>query len=118
MIGTLVMEYSRKNNIKRFVALAPGCGYPKKMKTKLKEVDYWKGLPDSNSLGYSMAKKMLVIQSWVYREQYNFNSSIIIPANIYGPNDNFDLESCHVIPALIKKFTNAKIKNENKVERS
>tara|TARA_B100001123_G_C15190019_1_gene978924 strand:- start:185 stop:1132 length:948 start_codon:yes stop_codon:yes gene_type:complete len=115
MIGTLVMEYARLNNVKRFVTLAPGCGYSYKNQKKLNEKDYWKDLPDENSLGYSMAKKMLVIQSWTYREQYGFNSSIMIPANTYGPFDNFNSETSHVIPALIKKFIEAKKNNKKKI---
>ncbi|HAT66690.1 MAG TPA: GDP-fucose synthetase, partial [Flavobacteriaceae bacterium] len=72
-----------------------------------KESDFWKDLPDSNSYGYSMAKKNLIIQSWAYRDQYNFDSTMLIPANLYGPYDNFDLETSHVMPALIRKFIEA-----------
>ena len=73
-------------------------------------------IPDENSIGYSMAKKMLVIQSWTYREQYGFDSSILLPANLYGPHDNFHLESSHVVPALIRKFVEAVINKERTVE--
>ena len=74
------------------------------------------GLPDDNSYGYSMAKKNLIIQSWAYREQYGFNSSVLLPANLYGPHDNFNLETSHVVPALIRKFIEAKRNNAPSVE--
>jgi len=107
MMGTLMFEYSRLNKVKKLVALAAGCGYPHHLQNALKEIDFWDGLPDENSIGYSMAKKMLIIQSWTYKEQYDFNSSILLPANLYGPNDNYNLETCHVIPALVRKFIEA-----------
>ncbi len=115
MMGSLIMQYARLNGVKKLVALAAGCGYPKHLKVPFKESDFWLDLPDENSIGYSMAKKMLIIQSWTYREQFNFNSSILLPANIYGPNDNFDLENSHVVPALIRKFVEAKDNNKNEV---
>jgi GDP-L-fucose synthase len=80
------------------------------------ENDFWSGLPQEESMGYSMAKKMLIVQSWTYRLQYGFNSSILLPANLYGPNDNFDLEKSHVVPALIRKFLDAKQNNIPLVE--
>ena len=107
MMGTLVLEYARLNNVKRLVALAAGCGYPKHLKVPYKESDFWNELPDENSIGYSMAKKMLIIQSWTYREQYGFNSSVLLPANLYGPHDNFHLRNSHVVPALVRKFVEA-----------
>ena len=116
MMGTLVLEYSRQFGVKKLVGLAVGCGYPKYLEPPFKEIDYWKDLPDENSIGYSMAKKMLVIQSWTYREQYGFDSSILLPANLYGPHDNFHLESSHVVPALIRKFVEAVINKERTVE--
>ena len=115
MMGTLVMEYARLNDVKRIVALAAGCGYPKYLKVPYKESDFWSGLPDENSIGYSMAKKMLIIQSWTYREQYGFNSSILLPANLYGPHDNFHLRNSHVVPALVRKFVEAVENNEKEV---
>ncbi len=115
MMGSLIMQYARLNGVKKLVALAAGCGYPKHLEVPFKESDFWLDLPDENSIGYSMAKKMLIIQSWTYREQFNFNSSILLPANIYGPNDNFDLENSHVVPALIRKFVEAKDNKKNEV---
>lgn len=116
MMGTLVMEYGRLAGCDKIVALAAGCGYPKHLPVPYTEEDFWKDLPDENSIGYSMAKKNLVIQSWTYRQQYNFNSVILLPANLYGPHDNFDLETSHVVPALIRKFLEAKERGDKKVE--
>jgi GDP-L-fucose synthase len=116
MMGTLVMEYARQSNVEKVVALAAGCGYPKHIPTPFSEEDFWKDLPDENSIGYSMAKKNLIIQSWTYREQFGFNSTVLLPANLYGPHDNFNLETSHVVPALIKKFINAKKNNLPNVE--
>jgi len=116
MMGTLVMEYARLAGCKKVVALAAGCGYPKLLPVPYTEEDFWKDLPDENSIGYSMAKKNLIIQSWTYREQYGFNSVVLLPANLYGPHDNFDLETSHVVPALIRKFLEAKERGDDQVE--
>jgi GDP-L-fucose synthase len=103
MMGINALHYSYKFGVKKFVGLAAGCGYPD-TKIPYSEENFWDGLPDMNSYGYSMAKKNLIIQSWAYRDQYGFDSTILLPANLYGPHDNFDLESSHVVPALIRKF--------------
>ena len=116
MMGTLVLEYARLSKVKKLVGLAAGCGYPKYLEVPFKENDFWSDLPDENSIGYSMAKKMLIIQSWSYRQQYNFDSTILLPANLYGPHDNFDLETSHVVPALIRKFFEAKKFNSDLIE--
>ena len=115
MMGTLVMHYAHINGAEKVVALAAGCGYPKMLPVPYAEEDFWKDLPDENSIGYSMAKKNLIIQSWTYREQYGFNSIILLPANLYGPHDNFDLETSHVVPALIRKFIEAKERGDKEV---
>jgi len=115
MMGSLVMHYAYVNGAEKVVALAAGCGYPKMLPVPYTEEDFWKDLPDENSIGYSMAKKNLIIQSWTYREQYDFNSVILLPANLYGPHDNFDLETSHVVPALIRKFIEAKERGDKKV---
>ena len=112
MMGTLIMEYSKRFNVEKVVALAAGCGYPKYLEVPYTEDDFWKDLPDENSIGYSMAKKNLIIQSWTYREQFGFDSTILLPANLYGPHDNFNLETSHVVPALIRKFIEAKNNND------
>lgn len=115
MMGTLVMHYAYLNGCKKLVALAAGCGYPKMLPVPYTEEDFWKDLPDENSIGYSMAKKNLIIQSWTYRQQYGFNSVVLLPANLYGPHDNFDLETSHVVPALIRKFVQAQKNNQKNV---
>jgi GDP-L-fucose synthase len=103
MMGINALHYSHKAGVEKFVGLAAGCGYPD-TKIPYSEENFWDGLPDMNSYGYSMAKKNLIIQSWAYRDQYGFDSTILLPANLYGPHDNFDLESSHVVPALVRKF--------------
>ncbi len=115
MMGTLVMEYARQAGCEKVVALAAGCGYPKHLPVPYTEEDFWMDLPDENSIGYSMAKKNLIIQSWTYREQFGFNSVVLLPANLYGPHDNFDLETSHVVPALIRKFIEARNNNSDTV---
>jgi GDP-L-fucose synthase len=116
MIGTLVLEYARQLGTEKVVALAAGCGYPKFLPVPYSEEDFWKDLPDENSIGYSMAKKNLIIQSWTYRDQFGFDSTILLPANLYGPHDNFNLETSHVVPALIRKFIEARDNNSESVE--
>jgi GDP-L-fucose synthase len=116
MIGTLILEYARQSGTEKVVALAAGCGYPKFLPVPYSEEDFWKDLPDENSIGYSMAKKNLIIQSWTYRDQFGFDSTILLPANLYGPHDNFNLETSHVVPALIRKFIEARNNNSESVE--
>lgn len=108
MMGTIVLDQAYKNGVEKLIALAAGCGYPKMLEVPYSEEDFWRDLPDENSIGYSMAKKNLIIQSWTYREQYGFDSVILLPANLYGPHDNFNLETSHVVPALVRKFIEAK----------
>jgi GDP-L-fucose synthase len=106
IVGINTLHYSYVSGVQKFVGLAAGCGYPD-VTIPFKESDFLSGFPDSNSYGYSMAKKNLVIQSWAYRDQYGFDSTMLIPANLYGPHDNFDLETSHVVPALVRKFIEA-----------
>jgi len=115
IMGLLITHYAYKTGVEKLVSVAAGCGYPLGLETPYAEEDFWKGLPDENSLGYSMAKKNLILQSWTYRKQYGFNSTVLLPANIYGPHDNFNLDTSHVVPALIKKFIEAKKNNDNSV---
>ena len=115
MMGALVMHHAWKNGAQKVVALAAGCGYPKYLQPPYKESDFWSALPDENSIGYSMAKKNLIIQSWTYREQYGFNSVVLLPANLYGPYDNFNLETSHVVPALVRKFLEAQERGDKEV---
>jgi len=115
-MGTLVMDAAYRYGSEKVVALAAGCGYPKDIPVPYSEEDFWKGLPDKNTLAYSMAKKNLIVHSWAYREQYGFNSTILLPANLYGPYDNFDLKMSHVVPALVRKFVEAVENNHEIVE--
>jgi len=116
LMGVHVTHQAFANNIEKMVSLAAGCGYPKNLPVPFNEDGFWMGLPDENSYGYSMAKKNLIIQSWAYREQYGFDSTVLLPANLYGPNDNFDLETSHVVPALVRKFIEAEQSNSEEVE--
>lgn len=111
MMSTIIMDASYRHGVEKFVGLAAGCGYPDLEKydidIPLREDQFFDGFPDMNSYGYSMAKKNMIVQSMAYKEQYGFNSVVLLPANLYGPHDNFDLESSHVVPALIRKFVDA-----------
>ena len=108
MMGTNLMEESRKNGVKKFVALGTICSYPKFTPVPFNEENIWNGYPEETNAPYGLAKKMLLVQSQAYHQQYNFNSIVVFPTNLYGPNDNFDENSSHVIPALIKKIFFAK----------
>jgi GDP-L-fucose synthase len=108
MMGTQLMEVGRQRGLKKFVALATICAYPKFTPVPFKEDDLWIGYPEETNAAYGLAKKMLLVQSQAYRQQYGFNSIILFPVNLYGPGDNFDLNTSHVIPALIRKCFEAK----------
>ena len=112
IMGIQLIEQARVNNIERFVALGTICAYPKYTPVPFKEEDLWNGYPEETNAPYGLAKKMLLVQSQAYRQQYGFNSIFLLPVNLYGPGDNFDPKSSHVIPALIKKFYEAKINND------
>ena len=108
MMGTNLMEESRKNGVKKFIALGTICSYPKFTPVPFNEENIWNGYPEETNAPYGLAKKMLLVQSQAYYQQYNFNSIVVFPTNLYGPNDNFEENSSHVIPALIKKIFFAK----------
>jgi GDP-L-fucose synthase len=108
MMGALLMEESRKRGVDKFVGISTVCAYPKYTPTPFKEENLWDGYPEETNAPYGLAKKMLLVQSQAYRRQYGFNSIILFPVNIYGPKDNFNPRSSHVIPALIKKVSDAK----------
>lgn len=116
MMGVHLMEEARKAKVKKFVALGTICAYPKFTPVPFKEETLWDGYPEETNAPYGLAKKMLLVQSQAYKDQYNFNSIYLLPVNLYGPGDNFDPKSSHVIPALIKKFTDAKDKKKPSVE--
>ncbi|MCL4385559.1 MAG: GDP-L-fucose synthase [Actinobacteria bacterium] len=113
IMGIQLMEEARLNNIEKFVALGTICAYPKFTPIPFKEENLWDGYPEETNAPYGLAKKMLLVQSQAYRTQYGFNSIFLLPVNLYGPGDNFNPKSSHVIPALIKKFYEAK-KNDDK----
>lgn len=113
MMGTQLMEQARLNNVEKFVAIGTICAYPKFTPVPFKEDDLWSGYPEETNAPYGLAKKMMLVQSQAYREQYGFNSIFLLPVNLYGPRDNFNPESSHVIPALIKKVADAKKINKN-----
>ncbi len=107
MMGVQMMEQGRQFGIEKFVALGTICCYPKFTPVPFKEENLWNGYPEETNAPYGLAKKMLLVQSQAYRQQYEFNSIFLMPVNIYGPGDNLDPKSSHVIPALIKKFIDA-----------
>jgi GDP-L-fucose synthase len=107
MMGTLLMEYARRNGIKKFVGVGTICSYPKFTPVPFREEDLWNGYPEETNAPYGLAKKMLLVQGQAYRKQYGFNAIHLLPVNLYGPGDNFDPESSHVIPALIRKCVEA-----------
>jgi GDP-L-fucose synthase len=116
MMGAQLIEQSRRHGVKKFVAIGTVCAYPKFTPTPFKEDDIWNGYPEETNAPYGLAKKMMLVQSQSYREQYGFNSIFLLPANLYGPGDNFDLETSHVIPALIRKCVEARQDNKPFIE--
>jgi GDP-L-fucose synthase len=107
VMGVHLMEEARLRGVQKFVAIGTICCYPKFTPVPFKEEDLWNGYPEETNAPYGLAKKMLLVQSQAYRQQYCFNSIFLLPVNIYGPGDNFDPRSSHVIPALIQKFDEA-----------
>ena len=116
IMGIQLMEQARLNNIEKFIAIGTVCSYPKFTEVPFKEKDLWSGYPEETNAPYGLAKKMLLVQSQAYRDQYDFNSIFLLPVNLYGPGDNFEIKSSHVIPALINKFHEAKKNNSSEVE--
>lgn len=107
VMGIQLMEAARLHGVDKFVTVGTVCAYPKFTPVPFKEDDLWNGYPEETNAPYGLAKKMLLVQSQAYRQEYGFNSIYLLPVNLYGPGDSFDLESSHVIPALIKKFVEA-----------
>lgn len=108
VMGAHIIEEARRAGVQKFVGLGTICQYPKYTPVPFKEEDLWKGYPEETNAPYGLAKKMLLVLSQAYRQQHGFNAIHLMPVNLYGPGDNFDPESSHVIPALIKKFVDAK----------
>jgi GDP-L-fucose synthase len=107
-MGLFLMEEARRRKIEKFVALGTICAYPKFTPVPFREEDLWNGYPEETNAPYGLAKKMMLVQSQAYRQEYGFNSIFLLPVNLYGPRDNFDPASSHVIPALIKKCLDAR----------
>jgi len=115
LMGTLLMMAARNKGVKKYVALGTICAYPKFTPVPFKEENLWMGYPEETNAPYGLAKKMQLVQSQAYRQQYGFNSIFLLPVNLYGPGDNFNPKSSHVIPALIRKFIQAKEKGDSEV---
>lgn len=114
-MGVHLMEQARLSNVEKFVAIGTVCAYPKYTPVPFKEEDLWDGYPEETNAPYGLAKKMLLVQSQAYRQEYGFDSIFLLPVNLYGPWDNFDPSSSHVIPALIKKCVDAIVNKEDKI---
>lgn len=115
MMGVQLLHESWRAGVNKFVAIGTVCAYPKFTPIPFKEDDLWNGYPEETNAPYGLAKKMLLVQSQAYRQQYGYNSIFLLPVNLYGPGDNFDLESSHVIPALIRKCVEARAKGEDTI---
>ncbi len=116
IIGIQVIEAARREGVEKCVVIGTVCAYPKFTPVPFKEEDLWNGYPEETNAPYGLAKKMLLVQTQAYRKQYGFNGIYLLPVNLYGPRDNFNPESSHVIPALIKKFVDAVREKEKIVE--
>lgn len=116
VMGAMLMEYARQAAVKKFVCVGTICSYPKFTPLPFKEEHLWNGYPEETNAPYGLAKKMLLVQSQAYRQQYGFNSVYLLPVNLYGPGDNFDLASSHVIPALIRKCVDAVEQGSSEIE--
>ncbi len=108
MMGLQLMEAARRHDLQKFVAVGTICSYPKFTPVPFREDDLWNGYPEETNAPYGLAKKMLLVQAQAYRQQYGLNAVTLLPVNLYGPGDNFNPESSHVIPALIRKFVTAR----------
>jgi GDP-L-fucose synthase len=115
MMGAQLMEEARLRGVRKFVAVGTICAYPKFTPVPFKEDDLWNGYPEETNAPYGLAKKMMLVQSQAYREQYGFNSIFLLPVNLYGVRDNFDPQSSHVIPSLIRKCVEAMRQGEDHI---
>ncbi len=115
MMGVPLMHEAWQFGVEKFVAIGTICAYPKFTPVPFLEENLWEGYPEETNAPYGLAKKMLLVQAQAYREQYNFNAIYLLPVNLYGPRDNFNLETSHVIPALIRKMIDAKDQGQDEV---
>jgi len=115
MMGVELMHQAYKNEVGKFVAIGTVCAYPKFTPVPFKEDDLWMGYPEETNAPYGLAKKMMLVQAQAYRQQYGFNAIFLLPVNLYGPRDNFNLQSSHVIPALIRKAVEAGERGEKEL---
>ena len=115
MMGVQLMHQAYERSVEKFVAIGTVCAYPKYTPVPFKEDDLWIGYPEETNAPYGLAKKMLLVQSQAYRDQYDFNSIFLLPVNLYGPGDNFDPKSSHVIPALIRKCVEAQERGDDTI---
>lgn len=115
LMGIHLMEAARMNGVAKFLAVGTICAYPKFTAVPFREEDLWSGYPEETNAPYGLAKKMLLVQAQAYRQQYGFNAIYLLPVNLYGPGDNFDPASSHVIPALIKKCVDAIESNQDTI---
>ena len=116
MMGVQLIEMARQYKVSKFVAIGTICSYPKFTPVPFSEQDLWNGYPEETNAPYGLAKKMMLVQSQSYRQEYGFNSIFLLPVNLYGPGDNFDLQTSHVIPALIRKCLEAKQRGDSEIE--
>jgi len=116
MMGAQLLHEAWRAGVAKFVAVGTVCAYPKYTAVPFHEDELWNGYPEETNAPYGLAKKMLLVQSQAYRQQYGFNSIFLLPVNIYGPGDNFDLEASHVIPALIRKCLEARQRGEGHID--
>jgi GDP-L-fucose synthase len=116
IMGIELMEQARRFGVRKFVAVGSICAYPKFTPVPFREDELWNGYPEETNAPYGLAKKMLLVQAQAYRQQYGFNAITLLPVNLYGPGDNFDLESSHVIPAIIRKVLEAREQGHDFIE--
>jgi GDP-L-fucose synthase len=115
MMGVQLLHESWAAGVEKFVAIGTVCAYPKFAPIPFREEDLWNGYPEETNAPYGLAKKMMLVQSQAYRQQYGYNSIFLLPVNLYGPGDNFDLETSHVIPALIRKCVEAQMRGDDHI---
>jgi len=114
-MNTAVLHEAYRAGVKKLLTLMGGCSYPAKAVSPIGEDQMWNGFPQIDSAGYSAAKKMLLVQSWAYRQQHGFNSVVLVPGNVYGEGDNFNLTQAHVIPALLRKYLEAEERGQPEI---